>query len=198
MNGPPGERAPSMPEDLRELLRSLVAGPGTPAPELDRLRQRIWEMAQRRLGPADRLRRALDSEDLAQEALAALIDAAPGFRGRSWGEFIAFAGAVLDRTIQGQARRNGAECRDPGRVDPAPPSELTPGRGPTPSAELASEEDRRRAHALLESLPAAFREPLRLRLHDRSYEEIAAASGISAEAARQRVSRALRMLRELW
>jgi RNA polymerase sigma factor (sigma-70 family) len=68
----------------------------------------------------------------------------------------------------------------------------------TPSTQLVAEEEKRRLHVALDSLPAEVREILVMRIWQRaSFSEISTALGCSPEAARKRFLRAVEELQAL-
>lgn len=184
--------------DLDAFLATLRGKPSAPAlHRIAEVRAHLHRAARRHLGPRDRLRLVMDSEDLSQDALLALLDAAPGFRGQSWGEFLAFASAVLARQAHAAGRHHGAARRDPRRA-----LAREEGQGaasaPSPSQHVAHAEQVAQVRALLDRLPPTLAEAVRLRvLESREYDEIAEALGITEQAVRQRVSRAIGALRDL-
>ena len=139
---------------------------------------------------------ALDSEDLAQEAFFAIANSLDKFRGETWPQFLGFAESILSRQIITGARHHGAQRR---RLDRRSPLDEAPrSLEGTASAHFMNAEDRSRLQALIEALPEALREPLKMRLAGRTYEEIATALGLSVPNARQRTARAIGRLRDHW
>lgn len=189
-----GEAQEAMPEDLRQLLEILqrAAADGSPSALLA-LRRRIQHYARASLPRGDRLRLEMDSEDLAQDALLKLIRVVHRFRGNTWAEFFAFVRSVTAREKISRAREQArGSAREPLETPTPSPD------GATPSLILSRREERARLEALIDSLPEAYRIPLRLRLEEKSYAEIGRLLGLTETAARKRVSRALAQLRARW
>ncbi|MBK9386705.1 MAG: sigma-70 family RNA polymerase sigma factor [Planctomycetes bacterium] len=188
------------PADLDQLVRALrEARRDLGALLQDELLRRVRALCSQRLASGDRLRGSMDSEDLTQDVLIDLIDAIEEFRGRSWQEFFAFVDALVGRRKVQHARRLGAAKRGGFAAPAALPSEVGANPSGTPSRAAANAEERERAGQLLAGLPEEERLPIQWRLMEElSYAEIAARLGISEEAARQRVSRGLRRLKERW
>jgi RNA polymerase sigma factor (sigma-70 family) len=153
-------------------------------------------MAHARLGKNDLLRQALDSEDLAQDALVQLIQHVERFRGTTWREFFAFVISILAQRKTDLARFHTREKRTVDRVELA---NREGDRSPAaPSVIVSHGEDRDRLRALVGGLPESLRWALELRLDGMGYDEIGAAAEISTANARQRVSRALGILKQRW
>jgi RNA polymerase sigma-70 factor (ECF subfamily) len=134
----------------------------------------LFDLALRETG------RAEDAEDVVQEVATSALRAKPEMP-RAY-----LAGAVLLRARhlrRGETRRR---AREAALVPPSP--------APLPDRVALVRDEVERA---LESLAPDERRAVALRhLHDLDYDEIGAAVGISASAARQRVHRALSRLRE--
>ncbi|MBK9383719.1 MAG: sigma-70 family RNA polymerase sigma factor [Planctomycetes bacterium] len=188
------------PEDLEQLVRAL-RGVRSDLGSLmqSEVLRRVRSLCSQRLGAGDRLRGAMDSEDLTQDVLLDLIAAIEEFRGESWPEFFAFVDALLGRRKVQHSRRLGARKRGGFAEPEALPTEGGAAPAASPSGLAAEDEERERARRLLESLPEEERRPIQWRLlEELSYAEIAQRLGLSEEAARQRVSRGLRRLKERW
>ncbi len=184
------------PEDLQQLvdaMRALGAAPtaGTLGEFLPRLRQ----MARRHLPAESAVRALIDSEDLLQEGLLQLVRNVEQFRGGTWPEFLAFVHAILAQKKQQQARRRQVRA---GEFDTSPPQESLPSGQATPSVDAMAQEDRLRLRQLIATLAEPYRTTLMLRLEGLDNDELARRLGVSAEALRQRLSRAVRMLQERW
>jgi len=135
----------------------------------------LFDLALRETG------RAVDAEDVVQEVAASALRARDPDLPRAY-----LAGAVLLRARQlrrGEMRRRAREA-----------ALLPPASPPLPERAALVRDEVERA---LSSLSPDERRAVVLRhLHDLNYDEIGAALGISAAAARQRVHRALSRLRE--
>ena len=187
---------PLRPPDLQALLDELVAGRGAAHGPLADLHARVRALAHQHLLAHEPLRALLDSEDLTQETLLSLLHEAPRFRGTSWREFLAFVAAVLKQRMAHAGRRARAGNRDLRRTEPLGPEHLALPGEPALVARVAHREEHRDLLARIAALPSAQREALQLRLSGHDHAAIAAALGITAAAARQRVSRALHSLRD--
>ena len=160
------------------------------------LRVELHRMAARHLPRGDGLRRAFDSEDLADAAFLDLVAASAGFSGSTWKQYLAFAERVLTRRIANEARYHRRKVRHVDRcehLDGDPP-----GIGLTPSAIAAGQEDRDRLQDLIAEMPASLRVAIEGRLRGAGYASLAKDLGIEEVAARQRVSRGLKWLRDRW
>lgn len=187
-----------LPEDLASLLRALrCAGPDPGHRQLIELRTRIQMMSSHQLPPGDALRLVMDSEDLAQDSLLALVQGSHAFRGTTWAEFIAFARALIERQKVDLRRHYGRSKRHMD-AESAEAAEDHVIQSESPSFIAAGKEERHRLLELLEGLPELQRRALRLRLRSLDYDAIAAELEMSRDNARQTVSRAIRRLRELW
>lgn len=184
------------PEDLRALLADLARASKADAGDgVADLAARMYSLAHARLARTDRLRLALDSEDLAQSALFDLVRNVNYFRGTTWAEFFAFVEKVLQRRRADIARHLNRQRRHGTIADvdvgqqaaPDPPA-----LGPDTSEHAA------RARSLVLDLPAALRTPLELRLAGMDYEAIGSRLGLTPVTVRKRVSRALAELRRRW
>jgi RNA polymerase sigma-70 factor (ECF subfamily) len=188
------------PEELDLLVRALRGARADLGSMMqsDVLR-RVRSLCSQRLGAGDRLRGAMDSEDLTQDVLLDLIAAIEEFRGTSWQEFFAFVDALVGRRKVQHSRKLGAAKRGGFAAPETLPTEGGVASAASPSGIAAGDEERERAMRLLESLPEDERQPIQWRLlEELSYAEIAHRLGLSEEAARKRVSRGLRRLKERW
>jgi RNA polymerase sigma-70 factor, ECF subfamily len=168
-----------------------------------RYRPRVLAIARSRLGHD--LRRALDSQDLVQEAL---LEAAVGLERFEWrGEssLIRWMARLLEHRAIAQADRIGAQKRDvrreiPLEADDSSSSLVGPeasSESPLRAAERA--EDEELMHAALDRLPLHQREVIVLRDYAGcSWEEVAAELSLpSPDAARMLHVRALAKLGKL-
>lgn len=178
---------------ILELLRACEEDPS--GNELDALMLRLRMVARRHLPAASPLRHGLDSEDLAQEGLLQLIRNLDRFRGKTIGEFLAFASAVISQQAAKQARWQ--QVRRPelrGGEDAAEhATDLN-----TPSNDVIAEEDAARLRELVEGLAEPYREALRMRLEGKSNLEIAAELNVREDVIRKRLSRALKEIHGQW
>jgi RNA polymerase sigma factor (sigma-70 family) len=137
--------------------------------------------------PGHRVRRFADEDDLLHGAICVAMERFSGFRGRSERDFLKWWISVVRATWNRLARRRyempASSCRG---LDRQPARSMGP-------AEIAAEEERsKRLDRALRFLVPRERQVVDLRLRGRSAAEIARALGISAAAARQRASRAMR------
>jgi len=185
------------PSDLQDLLDLLHSKSLNEQPEqLLALRRRIWDLAQYQLPTTDPLRREIDSEDLAQLTLLQLVRNGNSFRGTTWEEFFAFVSTIVAQQKVDLARHYTRDKRI--RDDHTLTEHTLERTPPTPSTILTREEDRERLRALILELPPSLRAALEHRLAGRDYAEIAEREQATVESVRQRISRALRVLRERW
>lgn len=137
-------------------------------------------------------RRTEDVEDVVQEAMQALVDALPGFRGQCTVPHFAWRVAVLTALanrrrldLRAQWVTSGADLAEPAAGDPAPDQ----------AALLRSR--REALSALLDQLPPDQAEVLVLHAaHGFTIEELAAAIGRPLETIRSRLRLAKRALRD--
>jgi len=138
----------------------------------------------------------VDTDDLAQETLVAVVRRIPGFEARGPGAFAAYARQALLNRLRDAARRAG---RRPDHTGSDAVSEAVD-PGPSPVEEAVGRETVARYESALARLAEADQEAIVARLElDCSYAELAVALGKpSADAARMAVSRALvRLAREM-
>lgn len=152
-------------------------------------------MARRHLTAGSALRAMIDSEDLLQEGLLQLVRTADQFRGGTWPEFLAFVHAVLAQKKVQQVRRHQVRANE---FRDNVPNEDVPAVQPTPSVDMMAQEDRARLRQLIAGLAEPYRTTLQLRLEGVENQDLAQRLGITPEALRQRLSRAVRMLQERW
>ncbi|MEM9381028.1 MAG: sigma-70 family RNA polymerase sigma factor [Planctomycetota bacterium] len=143
-------------------------------------------------------RRALESIDVVQEALARLLRRGPAYAPRSRAEFRALLGQVLRATVLDERDRRRAVKRGGDKVTPLPSRGVSrivvDGRTPTlPVDAVARNERAERVEEALQELPDADADVVRLRqVEGRTFDEVAAALDLeSADAARMRYHRAL-------
>jgi RNA polymerase sigma-70 factor (ECF subfamily) len=133
------------------------------------------------------LRRGVDAEDIAQEAMLRSYRFFHGFHG---GDARAWLLQIVRNTCYTWLEKNRAE-KDVTEFD----EELHGLPGPTPEALAIATDDRERLTSALESLPSRYREVLVLReLEGCSYKEIAAITSIPIGTVMSTLSRARRQL----
>ena len=138
----------------------------------------------------------VDTDDLAQETLVAVVRRIPSFEARGRGALAAYARRALLNRLRDEARRAG---RRPDHTGSSAATEAAD-PGPSPVEELAGREVVARYESALARLTEADQEAVVARLElDCTYEELAVALGRpSADAARMAVGRALlRLAREM-
>jgi RNA polymerase sigma factor (sigma-70 family) len=188
------------PEELNELKRLLslakksLNDPRGLAVLLDQIRRQC----SRKLGPGDPLRQVIDSQDLGQDVIMALVKTGGDFKSKNWHEFWMYISRIIDNKILTHARRFRSQKRDLGRLtdmDISTRVDVPTDRAPGPTTASANREEMEAMEKQIEDLPTNCRQALRLRLDGASYEEIARSQGITQDGARKRISRALAMLR---
>jgi RNA polymerase sigma-70 factor (ECF subfamily) len=139
-------------------------------------------------------RRTADVEDVVQEAMQALVDALPGFRGQCTVMHFAWRVAVL--TALANRRRLDLRAQWAGESPDAPPSEPAAG-GPSPADAALLRGRREVLGALLDELPPDQTEVLVLHVaYGFTIEELATAAGRPIETIRSRLRLAKRTLRD--
>jgi RNA polymerase sigma-70 factor (ECF subfamily) len=142
-------------------------------------------------------RRTLDPDaalDLVAETFAIAIEQRARFRGRTDDEAAGWLYGIARHLVGGWYRRGAVERRAMHRLGIVH-RDITEGEYDRVVELAGIEEARRLVAARLGDLDGAARLALRLRVvEERSYEEVAAALGVSEQTARARVSRALRGL----
>lgn len=142
--------------EVRALLIELRRARNQPADAVSwDLLLRLREAARRQLDSGDRLREVLDPEDLAQDALLALIAAIDDFRGSTWPQLLAFVRALAQRRKIDAAGRHRRLLDE---ADATTAAELADA-GKAPGSALVADEDRLRARALVAALPSATASP---------------------------------------
>jgi len=185
------------PVELLSLLEALRGAQRASDPELLlRLALRIRIQARKSMGPSNSLRRLMDSEDMAQDALGHLVAHVDRFEGETWGEFLSFARAIVEQRVAVHARHEGRAKRTACVVSANPDEQPAP--SPTAEAVVADREEQKQILAAVGDLPQELRAVVEMRLRDMSYEAIAAELGSNAVAVRKRFSRALNALRAVY
>lgn len=144
------------------------------------------------------LRRFLDTGDLVQSVLGDLWEDFEKLRFETRGQFLAYLVQALRWKGSGhQQRMTAGNRREDLRVDPPAESLRALSEAPTPSSQAAAAEERERMALVLLRLPERDRELLRAFLKGESNEAIGAKLGLSPDAARMGIQRALQRAREL-
>ena len=184
------------PADLEELLGAMRAAANDPqsAVLLEWL-PRLRRMARSHFPAHSPLRVGFDSEDLVQEGLLQLVRTVDAFRGTTWPEFLAFVHAVLAQKKGQHVRRHAVRQKE---FAPEACSSSVAGPQATPSVDAMAAEDRAKVRRLVNELPEPYRTTMLLRLDGLDADALSARLGITAEALRQRLSRAVRLLQERW
>jgi DNA-directed RNA polymerase specialized sigma24 family protein len=178
------------PEELLQLLaaaRALGAAPDALA--LREFLPRLRNMARQHSPPESALRAMIDSEALLQECLLQLVRNIYQFRIGSWPEFLTFVHAILAQWQMQPARRNQVRA---GELGAKPPHESLPSNQATPSVDIKAQDDRARRRQPIAGLVEPYRLALQPRLDGLDNAAIAAHRGITANALRERLSRAVR------
>jgi RNA polymerase sigma-70 factor (ECF subfamily) len=158
---------------------------------------RPWLLQRARTRLPRGLARKQDASDVVQEVQYQAAAQIGAFQGRSLGEFRAWLAGILDRRVFRALRFWKEQRRDLSREQPLSPSwsaqgELA-GSATSVLGRLAHEEQRERVELAKSWCREDDRVVIALHLDEgRSHDEIATALGITAAAARQRFSRALR------
>lgn len=195
-HGQPAAPDMNRPADLDELIATMRRAAGDlQSTILLGWLPRLRHMARRHLPTNSPLRQGLDSEDLLQEGLLHLVRHVESFRGATWPEFLAFVHTVLAQKAGQQARR--AKVRHRENTSQGDAAEL-PAQHPSPSVDAMAGEDRSRLRDLVAGLPEPYRTTMQLRIDGIEPDAIAARLEITGDALRQRLSRAVRMLKDRW
>ncbi len=202
-----GEASSGKGDPVEQWIVEARAGcPGALANLVELCRQYLLLVANRALD--GRIRSKTGASDLVQETLLAAQQSMGSFQGRSEGELrlwlkrillhkVATTSRSFLRTAKRDVRReqdlNGLSDSDGARqliaVDDAP----------TPQRRAVVQEEILALHERLGRLPEHYREIIQLRSFERkSFVEIGAESGISADAARKRWCLAVKYLRDQW
>lgn len=157
---------------------------------LTRTETRLRGYVDSRLGP--RLRASLRNSDVLQNSYLQMLDALPGFDGRTEDDFVAWVTRIIEHDIKRQHRWFAAKKRKPpttsernvlARVLLDPPL--------TPSAELGGTELSAMVHRALERLEPDHAAVIRLAmLEELPHKEVAARIGRSEGACRMLLLRA--------
>src|SRR5206468_3871801 len=147
------------------------------------------------------LARKQDASDVVQEVQYRAAAQIGAFQGRSLGEFRAWLAGILDRRVLRALRFWNEKRRDRNREEPLSPSWSARGELAASASSilgrLSQAEERERVEVAQSWCREEDRAVIALHLHEgRSHDEIAAELGITAAAARQRFSRALRRVGE--
>lgn len=187
-------------DSFSELVRGAVDGDARARRDLfDRIAREDAEGhwlrgAARNLLPAgDRARDFVDSQDLVQTALRAGWLNLSDFRGATAGEFLAWLRSILRHKLGRVTRRRSARITAEGEVDESPDGAREEGEQ---LARILRDEVRERVRESVSGLPEDYRLVLELRLRGLSAPQIAAETGLTAEAVRKRESRAAARLRD--
>lgn len=191
-------------EGVLELLRRFREGDESAASQLlGRYLPRVREMVRARLRPGDHVRRAMQSEDILQEALLEVYANLPSLEVQREGEFVAFMARVVANTVV-DAARHGKRLKRDVRREQSPDSvrevlAAIPASSPTPSEVSMGQEALERMlqalHELGETEPRFQGIIILRRFGELSYEDIAAEMDLGGAAqARTLLSRALAAL----
>ena len=184
------------PQDLIDLLSQLRGLKEASSAELlMTVLPQLRTMARKNLPSRSPLRLGFDSEDLLQEGLMQLVRQVETFRGTTWAEFLSFAHAIMTQKTAQQARRHTVRRNE---FESTFDSSSLTSDDPTPSVNAQAAEDQKRVRLLVETLPEPYRLAIELRLQGMDNASIAERLGITDEAVRQRLSRAIKLLQERW
>lgn len=188
-----------------DLVREAQNGQSEARNELfQRYSDRVLGIVRARIGP--KLRRNVESGDIAQEALIEALQSLDRFETRGESSLIRWLATIVQNRISARAKYFGAERRSSARevaldghgaggessIDP-------PARVKTPSLEVRSAEEQGLVEECLHDLPENYRELILLRDYAGSpWEEVAETIGAaSPDAARMMHTRARTQLGKL-
>jgi RNA polymerase sigma-70 factor (ECF subfamily) len=138
-----------------------------------------------------------DANDVVQEAMLRALRFFGGFRGgngKSW-----LLAIVRNTAFDWMKANRPAEIAAPSAGDDGGEIENFPDESDDPERALIRAADRQQLDALIEALPAEFRECLVLReLEDLSYKEIAAVIGVPIGTVMSRLARARALMQRGW
>ena len=179
-----------MPTDFADLIARLRAGDARAAEELFRQYEPVIRMEVRRNMRDSRLRRTFDSLDVCQSVLGSFFVRA------SLGQYDLDDPAEVVKLLVGmarnkvafQARKERRQCRDNRRVQSLDDQHQTPAAGLSPSQVVAGEELHQ---AIQQELSEEERQLAERRSLGRSWDDIAAELGGTAQARRKQLERAI-------
>jgi len=188
-----------------DLVREAQSGQSDARNELfKRYSDRVLGIVRARIGP--RLRRNVESGDIAQEALIEALQSLDRFETRGESSLIRWLATIVQNRISARAKYFGAERRSSAReialdghgnehessIDP-------PARVNTPSLEVRNAEEQGLVEECLHELPENYRELILMRDYaGSSWEEVAESIGsASPDAARMMHTRARTQLGKL-
>lgn len=179
--------------DPTALLERVTSGDRDALEEVcRRYGPRVYGIVRRRLG--SRLRARVESVDVAQDAMAGIVEHAPRCHFRSEAEFLSWVCSLIEHRIVEIARYWKASRRRRSRVVRLSTAEVD-ARAETPSQVLDRRERLQRFCLAAAQLSAEDREILVSRLFlDLSWNEVASSLGTTEEAAQMRFVRARRRL----
>ncbi len=156
--------------------------------------ERVMRIARRRL--RDELRGRLETADLAQEAMVAVIRRAPRYRFESEGAFLGWVNRLVEETIIDAARRFRAARRSSRKEVPLDQAlEAADPRGERPSQIFERGETSDRILMALAGLRPSDRQVVTSRLFLKlGWKDVALAMGTTREAAQMRYRRARQRL----
>lgn len=174
--------------DETALIRAAQRDLAAFGPLYVRYLDRIYTYLRTRTGSA----RAEDAADLTQQVFLRALDALPRYRVRNGNSVAAWLFRIARNAATDWQRREG-------RTVPweAVPEEQHPPAPETADGEVVHQDEIAQVHRLLATLDDGTREALVLRFSAQlTLAEIGAVLGTSEDAARKRISRALRTLKE--
>ncbi len=190
------------PKDLSKLLDILMRAEESlddPA-TLSSLLLDVSRMCRRKLDANDNLRRVMDSQDLGQDVLLGLVRSASQFHGDTWKQFWGFLSTLVDHQLASTARRHHCQKRDMARklAEDNFTSTYADDSRADPLKIESKRDDTTKLLRIVNELPEPYRSVLHDRIGGADYARIAENQGISDDAARKRVSRALAMVKQRW
>lgn len=125
-----------------------------------------------RLGGA--LRRRVDTDDVCQSALHAILCSLSTFRFEGEGQLMSWLNTIAEQKVRNAARHHRAQRRDPLRERPLDQAEKMKQEGTSPTQHAVREEVIRSVHEAIEGLPELQRQVVRLHSFEgKSFREIA-------------------------
>jgi RNA polymerase sigma-70 factor (ECF subfamily) len=140
----------------------------------------------------------LDADDIVQEAMLRAFRAFETFRGADMKPWLLSIVRNCHLTAVGQKRR-GRDVPLPSDAELGPEDRGLIEGGPDPEASAIQNQQGRQLSAIIDRLPAEFREVLVLReMEDMSYRDIAQITGAPIGTVMSRLARARALLRQTW
>jgi len=180
-------KRPKPPETMFLLDKHRKGNPGAADDLFQKHLGNVHEIAHKKLGRTNPVRRSMDSMDLTQEAMRKAYAGLEGLHVEKEGQFLGWVAKIIENTIRDAADAQKAQKRDidrqenMGEIDPTILASL-PNRDPTPTEAAMGREEMARYKAGLQQLSAEERRVILLRLRsDKTFPEIARILGLGNE-----------------